>query len=218
MNKTSHELGAVNPLLITSVILTLVSAGLGGVAIWAYGNYVDQRDHVNSKISVAVADAKKAQTVEDEKSFVEREKQPTRTFVGPDDYGRVTFQYPKTWSVYVGKDGKSGGSYEAYLQPGVVPPVATTTPFATRVIVESRQYETVLKNYEALIKSSALKSSPITIGEFTGVRLDGTFTKDRKGTAVVFKIRDKTLTVASDADAFRGDFLDTVLKSLTFNP
>lgn len=218
MNNYSRESGTVNPLLITSIILTVVSAGLAGVAIWAYGNYMDQKNSVDSKISVAVVEAKKIQSDADDKKFAELEKQPTRAFVSPDDFGRVTFQYPKTWSIYVAKDGKGGGAYEAYLQPGAVPPVSTTTPYATRVVVESRQYEVVLKNYEGLVKKGTLKTTPITIGAFTGVRLDGEFTKDRKGTAVIFKIRDKTLTVASDADAFKGDFANTVLPSLTFNP
>lgn len=218
MNNLSRQSGSINPLLITSILLTLLSAGLAGVAIWAYGNYMDQKNNVDSKILVAVTDAKKIQSDEDDKKFAELEKKPTRSFVGPDDYGRVSFQYPKTWSVYVAKDGKGTGTYEAYLQPNVVPPVANTTPYATRVVVESRQYEVVLKNYEALVKKGTLKTAPITIGSFTGVRLDGEFTKDRKGTAVIFKIRDKTLTVASDADAFKSDFSDIILPSLTFNP
>lgn len=214
----TREAGAVNPLLIVSILLTLLSAGLAGFGFWAFSQYQDHKNNVDSKIAVAVVDAKKEQTAIDEKDFAEREKQPTRAFVGPDDFGRVTFQFPKTWSAYVAKDGEGGGAYEAYLQPGVVPPVANTTPFATRVVVEDKQYEQVLKNYEALVKKGTLKSSPITIGSFNGVRLDGEFSKDRKGTAVIFKIRDKALTVASDADAFRGDFNDIVLKSLTFNP
>lgn len=218
MYKTSRQAGLVNPLLITSILLSLLSAGLGGVAIWAYGNYADQKNNVDSKISAAVVDVKKLQSDADEKAFAEREKKPTRAFVGPDDFGRVSFQYPKTWSVYVAKDGSGGSAYEAYLHPGVVPPVSSTTPYAARVVVESRQYEAILKTYESLVKKGTLKSSPVTIGSFSGVRLDGEFTKDRKGSAVIFKIRDKTLTLASDAEAFRSDFDNIILKSLTFNP
>lgn len=215
MNTSHRESGAVNPLVISNVLVGLLAIVFAGVSIWAFANYQDQKNNVDSKIETAVETAKKEQADADEAEFIEREKQPTREFVGPDDLGRVTFQYPKTWSVYV---GKSGNGYEAYLNPGTVPTVSNTQPFATRVVIEDKTYDTVLKSYEARVEKKELTSAPITIGEFSGIRLDGKFSESRKGTSVIFKVRDKTLTVASDAEAFRGDFNDIVLKTLSFNP
>lgn len=217
MKTYQSEAGSVNPLVISNILVGLIAVGLAGFSIWAFVNYNDQKNNVDSKISAAVSIAKKEQTAEDEKVFLEKEKIPTREFVGPDDLGRVTFQYPKTWSVYVSKNG-SEGVFEAYLHPGVVPPVSVTQPFAARVIVENDNYEDVLKTYQKRVLSKELTSSPITIGEFSGIRLDGTFTKDRKGSLVVFKVRDKTLMVATDAETFRGDYNDIIIKSLSFNP
>ena len=74
-------------------------------------------------MNLAVAEAKKEQATLDEDKFAQREKEPNRQFVGPDDYGRLTFDYPKTWSVYVARDTSRGGTYEAYLNPITVPPV-----------------------------------------------------------------------------------------------
>ncbi len=211
------EQGSVNPLLIVSIILGLTSAGFAGGFFWAYGNFVDQRDNTDSKIAKAVTVAKTAQSAEDLKQFLEREKQPYERLVGPDDLGSVSINYPKTWSVYIAKNGL-GGSYEAYLNPVSVPLVSSTQPFATRITIDDKKYETTVQSYEPLVKKGDLKSTPVTVNTFTGVRLDGKFTATRTGSQVIFKVRDKTLIVASDADAFQTDFNDIIVKSLDFNP
>lgn len=215
MNTPTNESGAVNPLVISNIVVAVVAVILGGVSVWAFVIYQDQKNNVDSKIETAVSAAKKEQSAADEAKFLEREKLPTREFVGPDDLGRVTFQYPKTWSVYV---GKTGASYEAYLNPGTVPTVSNTQPFATRIVIEDKTYDAVLKSYEARVEKKELTSSPITIGSFSGIRLDGKFSDARKGSAVIFKVRDKTLTIATDAETFRTDFDRTILASLSFNP
>lgn len=212
---TSHESGAVNPLLISNVITGLMVVLLTGLTIWLFGGYSDYKNNSDQKVSAAVTKAKSDQKTEDETSFIEREKLPTRTYTGPADLGSVSFQYPKTWSVYVAKQSTE---LEAYLHPDTVPPVSNTQPFATRVSVENRAYETVIKVYDTLVKKGDLKSNPVTIEGFSGIRLDGKFSKEREGSAVVFKVRDKTLTVATDASAYKGDFDNTILKSLKFNP
>lgn len=216
MNKHQSELGAANPLLISSVILGVLAAGFAGGFIWAYGNYVDQRDNTSQKVAAAVTEAKKTQSADDEKQYLEREKQPTRQLVGPDDLGRVTVSYPKTWSVYVAKSGSTG--YEAYLNVGEVPAVTSTQAYAARISITEQKYETVVAGFEALVKRGDLKASPVSVNSFNGVRLDGKFSPTRSGSAVVFKVRDKTLIVASDISALRSDFDNIIIKSLDFNP
>lgn len=217
MQHSSSQTGAANPLLIASILLAFLTAGFAGLSLWSFGNYQDQKNNTDAKVAAAVTKAKNDQATSLEKDFVEREKQPYSTFTGPDDLGHVTFQYPKTWSVYVAKDGQSG-DFEAYLNPGYVPAVATDKPYATRVVISNKAYDDALKTYESLVKRGSLKSTPVTINGFTGVRLDGTFTPKREGTSVVFKVRDKTLTISTDASSFKGDFEASVLKSLDFNP
>lgn len=217
MNKINSESGAVNPLVLSNVVVGVIAVALAGFAVWSFVNYMDQKNNVDSKVNTAVAEAKKVQSDDDQKRFVEQEKLPTREFVGPEDLGRVSFQYPKTWSIYIASDG-SKGKYEAYMNPISVPTVSDSQPYAVRVTVESSSYESVLKTYEARVTKKDLSSNPVTIGSFTGIRLDGTFSKTRKGSAVIFKVRDKTLTIASDAETFKSDFDNTVLTSLSFNP
>lgn len=54
------------------------------------------------------------------------------------------------------------------------------------------------------------------IGDQNGTRLDGSFTEDIRGFAVIFKIRDKTVTIRSDAETFKGDF-NALIQTITFN-
>lgn len=207
----------MNPLLIASLLLGLLAAGFAGGFIWAYSNYVDQRDNVNDKVAAAMETAKKEQSEVDDKKLVEALKQPYTQLIGPDDFGRVTLNYPKTWSLYIAQNG-SGNSYEAYLHPGGVQAVSASQAYAARVVINSTAYETAVSSYSAAVKKGDLKSAPITVGNFTGVRLDGKFSATRTGSAVIFKVRDKTLTIATDSTAYSQDFNDVIIKSLNFNP
>ncbi len=216
MNKHNREMGSINPLLISSIILGLLTAGLAGGFIWAYTNYVDQRDNTTQKVETAVTDAKKQQAATDETQYLEKEKQPYSQLVGPDDLGRVSVSYPKTWSVYVGKSGSDG--YEAYLNPGAVPMVSQTQPYAARVTILNQAYDTYVTSFATLVKKGDLKSSPVSVNSFNGVRLDGKFSTTRSGSMVIFKVRDKTLTVSTDSDSFKSDFDNIIVKSLDFNP
>jgi hypothetical protein len=214
----SREAGAVHPLLVSSIILGILAVIFAGFSIWAYTNYVDHRDNVASKVEAAVTTAKKEQSVADEKLYLEREKQPYTQFAGPDDLGHVTFSYPKTWSLYVAKNGSKGDGYEAYLNPLSVPAITNDQAYAARVVVSNDTYEDSLDDFESAVKKGDLKSAPITINGFKGIRLDGAFSKTRSGSAVVFKVRDKTLIISTDSEGFKGDFDNVIVKSLDFNP
>ncbi len=214
-----NEKGAANVLFITTISLAVLTVGFAALAVWAYINYSAQKTNVDGKITSAVAIAKKAQADSDEAKYLAREKQPYIQFVGPDDYGRLTFDYPKNWSVYVDKDISSGGTtYAAYLNPGSVPPVsnADTQQYALRVTIESTDYDKVVASYQDLVQSGDLSSSAVSVNGNNGTRLDGNFTKNIRGSAVIYKIRDKTVTLRTDADTFKPDF-ENIIKTIKFN-
>jgi hypothetical protein len=214
--QNKHEQGGVSGSLIAIIGLVALALATGAVAIWAYLNYSEQKTNVDGKINLAVAEAKKTQGDADEAKFAEREKEPNRQFVGPDDYGRLTFDYPKTWSVYVAQDVAKGGAFEAYLNPITVPPVAATQQYSLRVLIEEKDYDQVVKSYEALVKKGDLRTTVTSSNGNDGTRLDGNFTKDIRGSAVVYKIRDKTVTLRTDADTFKPDF-ESLIKTINFN-
>lgn len=216
LQSRKHEQGAVSGSLIAIIGLIVLSLATGSAAIWAYLNYNEQKTNVDGKINLAVLEGKKEQADADEAKFAEREKEPNRQFVGPDDYGRLTFNYPKTWSVYVARDGASGGRYEAYLNPVTVPPVSATQQYSLRVIIEEKDYDQVVKSYESLVKKGDLRSSATSANGNNGTRFDGNFTKNIRGSAVIYKIRDKTVTLRTDADTFKPDF-ENIIKTIKFN-
>jgi hypothetical protein len=211
-----HEQGGVSGSLVAIIGLIILVLAAGSAAIWAYVNYNEQKTDVDGKVNLAVAEAKKEQGDIDEAKFAEREKEPNRQFVGPDDYGRLVFNYPKTWSVYIAKDGAKGGTFEAYLNPVVVPPVSSTQQYSLRILIEEKDYDQVVKTYDALVKKGDLRTSATSSSGNNGTRLDGSFSKDIRGSAVIYKIRDKTVTLQTDADTFKPDF-ENIIKTINFN-
>jgi len=220
-NLNTYQRGAINGPIIAIVTLSILVAVLGAFGGWAYMQYIDQKTNVDSIVSTAKAEAAKTQADIDNAKFTEEAKKPLMTFSGPSDYGHLTFQYPKTWSAYQATDIRDGGgvTYYAYLHPVFVPP---TTPvdqkFALRIVIEQKTYETVLASYDKQLKKGDLQSSAWTDNDngLTGTMLKGNFTTDIRGTAVLIKMRDRTLTVRTDSDIFADDY-NVVLKTLNFN-
>ncbi len=211
-----HERGLTAAIITLLVLLVIGVLGLAGLASWSYVSYSDQKNNVDAKVATAVAEAEKAQADEDEKKFAEREKEPNRVFSGPADYGLLGFNYPKTWSVYVAEDVSEGGDFEAYLNPVSVPPVSATQRYALRVTILEKEYDEVIDNYASLVEDGALRAKAFSANGQNGTRLDGNFTDDIRGAAVLFKIRDKTAVIRTDADTFKADF-EKIIKTITFN-
>jgi hypothetical protein len=210
------ETGEVSGLLVVNIALIVLVLGLGSVMIWALTNYSDQKNNVDQKIATAVEVAKDEQADADEKDFIEREKEPFKDFVGPVDLGAVTFKYPKTWNLYV-PQGR-GNEFNAYFHPDRVHGIDGDMPYAMRVSIRNESYQEVLDDYTDLIEDGFVKSKRVTVNEFEGNRLDGTFSDTIEGSVVVFKIRDKTLLVYTELANFRKDFNNIILKTLNFNP
>lgn len=217
MTTTSFsQRGAIGAPTLAIIGLSVFTVAFAGLSIWAYMNYRDQKDNVDSKVSSAVAEAEKNLGDKLEKAFVEREKEPLKSFAGPSDYGTLGFKYPKTWSVYVSNDGTKGTGYEAFFSPSVVPSVdADSSRYALHVAIVDDSYEDVLDDYSSLVKKGDLKTTATKANGQDGTRLDGNFSKDIRGAAVVYKIRDKTAIIQTDADTFKPDF-DALIQTITF--
>lgn len=217
-NRFSHQSGAVNGQLVVIICLLVVIVGLSGLSAWVYGQYIEQKTDVDGKIAVATAEARKDQSEIEEEKYAEREKEPNREFAGPEDFGRLSFAYPKTWSAYVDEDGaERGNKFTAYLNPITVPPIKSKSArFALRVVIESRQYDQVLGTYRQSIDKGDITSKPISVNGHDGTRLDGNLTRDVRGSAVLFRVRDKTITIFNEADTFKADF-EKIIKTIDFN-
>lgn len=210
-----NEVGAANTWLILTIVFVFTTLAVGGAFAWALINYFDQKDNVDTKVSSAVTSAVKKQADTDAANFEAQDKKPNRQFAGPEDFGALSFAYPKTWSTYINKDA-STGTFQAFLNPVSVPTINSTTQYALEVTIETKDYNTILNTYTGLVKKGELKSSTIKINGVDSSRLDGAFTKDIRGSAVIFKLRDKTVTIRTDADTFKTDF-EAIVASMKFN-
>lgn len=211
-----NERGAISGLQVAVIGLIILVLGLGSFGIWAFVNYNDAQSDVDAKIAVAVANAKEEKGNEDEAKFAEREKQPTKSLKAPDDYCGLTFSYPKTWSEYWSEQLTNGSDFKAYLNPGIVPPITSNQQYALRVVIEQRDFDDVVSQYENLVTKGDLKSSTTTSEGKQGTRLTGNFSSKIRGDAVIFRCRDKTITVRTDADTFKSDF-ESVIRTIDFN-
>lgn len=212
--KPSH-LGA-----ILAVVFGLLFLGALIFGAWAFSGRQDYKNNVDAKIAdasaVAVMEAETAKDAE----FVELEKLPTRTYKGSTTYGSLSFQYPKTWSVYA-EEATSGVVLDLFAFPGVVPGVTNSTLYALRVEITSTTYDTELKRFERDITSGALRSSayrPEKVPDVLGVKLDGQIDREVQGSMVMFPLRDRTIKIYTEIPEFLGDFNSIILPSITFSP
>ncbi len=204
---------------IVIIILSMTVVTFIGLFIWKADEANHLQDDVQAEIEVAVASAKDEQTEKMEAEFLEREKNPYKTFTGPSDYGQLTFQYPKTWSVYIANDASNGGNFESYFNPGEVNVVSDTTIDALRVIIRNEAFDVVAEEYrrEMERKDAQLSFESIIVNGASANRYTGKIPKtELQGIIVIFKIRDKTAVMRTDSMLFQEDF-NRVIESVTFN-
>ncbi len=205
--RNRKEQGSVNGWMIGTIGCLVLFLIAGSLAIWMFMSYTQEKNNVDSKIAVEVARGKGEQAEIDQKKFSEEAKNPRIEFVSPNEYGRVSFMYPKTWSVYVDKDGSDRGDYKAYLHPVSVPSLSNKdSRFAFRLEIINQNMDTVLKPYQNKIKKGELTASSTEFNGIAATRIDGAFEKDLRGSAVFMKVRDKTIRCSTDADTFKPDF------------
>lgn len=204
--------------LIMGIVIGFLVVIMGvfmGLFIWKNGEFSELEADFDLKIDKAVSDAKTEQALED----AEEAKKDTRQFTGPTDYGQLSFDYPKSWSVYIESDASKGGDFVAYLNPIEIEPVSNTTVYALRVTIRDKDFESVVNEYQKHLEKGDLKMETIAIGDtgatanrYTGV-IPGT---ELNGIIVIFKIRDKTAVLRTDSVTLENDF-QTILDSVKFN-
>lgn len=119
---------------IVIIALSLVSVTFIGLFVWMFMLYSGAKSDVDGQVADAVVTAVDENTTKLEGEFAEREKYPFQTFAGPTDYGALTFEYPQTWSVYVARDARNGGDFEAYFNPVEVYEVSNETIDSLRLL------------------------------------------------------------------------------------
>lgn len=216
---SKREVGSLAlPLVLTSALL-LLAFGFGG---WAFAQMLDYKNNSDAKVAQAVTTAKQQEDTAKDAAFAEAEKQPLRTYNGPEAYGSLAVSYPKTWSGYV-SDKRNGSPYvDGYFYPGVVPDTtADSSVFALRVQVVANSYANELSQFTNSTKQGSVQVSPYKLPKVPGVigaRIDGKISTDKTGTLILLPLRNMTLKIWTEAPQFQGDFNTYVLPNFTFAP
>jgi len=211
-----------NNTLIETIILIAVCVIAAIAIVFAvifFMQYNELKVNYDSDKNLEVAEAVKKQEDVDKANFAEQEKLPKTPFTGPSDYGSISFEYPKTWSVYVDSDGTNNSDYKAYFKPAWVDPVSdSASRYALRFQILNRQYTTVQSDYESKVKNGEMTSSVFNAdsNKMTGIKYEGKIEEGIQGIVVLVKVNDKTAIFQMDAEVYRKDF-EELLKSLRRN-
>lgn len=220
MKHMVDETGSVAS-LVAIVLLSVGFVGALGFGVWAFGGRQDYKNNVDAKIKTAVQANTKAVQAQDAKDYAEAAKNPLKTYTGPEAYGSVTLQYPKTWSGYVVASG-GGQPLDAYFNPDVVPSVSDQkSVFGLRVQVVSSSYSQTVTQFQGLQKQGKVTVTPYALPKVpsaVGVRVDGQITPTKQGSIVVLPVRDKTLKLWIESNQFTADFNGIILPNASFSP
>lgn len=220
--------GAVSGVGISLVFAVLLLVAAIGFGAWAFTSREDYKTNVDSKITAAVTIAKKQESSAKDAQFVQQEKQPLRTYTGPDAYGSLAISYPKTWSGVVAQaNNSSSGSgtlLDGYFYPNIVPSITDpASVFALRFQVVGTAYADVLKTLNSLQQN---KEKPTSISPYAlpkvpntvGVQVNGALPNQKTGVMVILPLRSQTLEVWTEGSQFTGDFNASILPNLSFAP
>ena len=208
-----------NTLIETLILVAvcLIAAGAIVAAVIFFMRYNELSENYDADLNTQIAAARLEEQEAAQKRLNEKLKEPYQEFTGPADYGSISFEYPKTWSVYVDKVGS--GDFMAYFQPNQVPPVSDgNSRYALRFAIYNRQYDVVAKPYIKDVDNGKLKSQNFTADNnaISGIRFEGEISKNLHGTFVIFKVNDKTAVLQTDTDLLMEDF-ERILTTLRRN-
>jgi len=206
--------GLIKTILL--IFVSLIAATFIVLFVVMYVNWNNAKTDVDGQIKLAVAEAENTLQTKLESEFEEREKYPYRTFAGPTDFGSLTFEYPKTWSVYIPDDASQAKDFNAYLNPGIVSKVSDKTVMSLRVSIVNKLTENVKTEYQKRVKSGKMTVSTTLVNGNNVDVYTGELSSKYQGIVCIFKIRDKTAIIQTDAMIFKDDFY-RVLETVRFN-
>ena len=219
---TTATAGKKDTTLIETIILVAVCVIAAAAIIFAvifFMQWNSLKTNYDSEVAMKEAAARQEQSTIDEEKAKEEKNLPFSKFTGPSDYGSISFEYPKTWSVYVKSDGMNNSDYEAFFSPYQVDPVdAQTSRYALRFKIFNQQISSVQQQYDSKLQDGSLVSSVFNADDnkITGTKYEGTVAQDMQGIIVLFKVNDKTVMLQTDALSYKQDF-ETLISKIRRN-
>lgn len=199
------------------IVVSLLAVLFIGLFIWMWVKWNDASTNVKGKVDVAVAEAKNELQTKLESEFEEKEKYPYKVFTGPTDLGELSFEYPKTWSLYVQSSANRGGDYAAYLNPGQVNVVQDDTVMALRVSIKGTLFDQAISDFAEKVRSGDMALSTTVVNGNNVNVYTGKLDNEYQGIICVFKLRDKTVMLQTDSTSVFSDDFYRILKTVKFN-
>ena len=221
MKRVVDQRGVAVGVVLGFVVLGVVCVAFAALSAWAIGERSTYKNKSDELVAAAVEENAAVLNAKMEKEFVEREKSPLETFVGPEEYGSIRAVHPKTWSIYTVL-GDSAQPLDVYMDEGFVQSVnSQTATYALRVQVTNQSYASVLQQYSGAVTAGETRLSPYKLPKnekIIGSRIEGKLDDQKKGVMVLLPLRDKTIKLWTDSDKAKTDFDNIVMKNLTFVP
>jgi len=207
---------------IASLVVTiLLLFGAIGFGVWAYLGRQDFKFNSDKKVAAAVDIAKQQESSAKDKEFIEKEKNPLTTYISSDTVGTIKLFYPKTWSVYMDESGSGNLPLSGLMHPKFVPGLQSKTAFALEVKVNNQNYANMMRQYESKSKSGLVTVTAFRLAnvpDVLGSRVDGEINNSQQGAIVLLPLRDKTITISTQSQQYKGDFDNIILPNMTFVP
>ena len=218
-----NQNGGVNGLAISLIFVILLLIGAAGFGIWAFSGRQDYKNNSDAKVGQAVTVAKQQQTKADQAIFAQEAKQPLQAYQGPEAYGSLIVNYPKTWSAYVDASGQGGVLVNGYFAPGVVPSVNNpNSVFALQVQVLGQAYNQVVQTFNGQQQAGKLAISAYALPKLpkvVGIEVTGQIVQQGPTTTmVVLPLRSETLEISTQGTQYLGDFNNNILPNFSFSP
>jgi hypothetical protein len=214
---SSSENGSLVPPLIIVTLLLFVALGFGA---WSFMGLQDYKNNSDIKAAAAAKQATDTEALKKDAQFAEAEKSPLKTFTSSETFGSLTFQYPKTWSLYESKT-TTAKPLDNFFNPNSVPDEAFRKPYALRLQVVDVPYITILKGFDKSVASAESSMSAfrfVKVPSVLGSMVKGPVGNSDTGTMVLVPLRDKTLILWTEGTSNSADFVNSVLPSVSFTP
>ncbi len=218
--------GAVNGVGVGLVLVSILLIGAIAFSVWAFAGRQDYKNNVDSKVASAVDQAKQAEDKLKDQQAAEAAKLPLRTYNGPETYGSMEVNFPRSWSAYIDDTGNNSNALvDGYFHPDVVPSITSqSSVFALRIRVVNQPYSQVLQslnglqsNHQATFSAYALPKLPKVVG----IRVKGTMQVEQDSKTVdmvILPLRSDTLELWTEGDRFSADFNNNILPNFSFSP
>jgi hypothetical protein len=217
-----NQNGEINLTIPFYVVAVLFVASLI-FAIWAFSGRQNYKNNADQLVSSAVSLGDQQQLASDSKKFALEAEQPLIQYDGPEAYGSLIVNYPKTWSSYVGTSGSGGYPVDGYFFPGTLPSVndSDSTNFALRVQVENTNYNNILTQYSQQQLAGTVTVAPYSLPKLpsvVGVKIVGKLLMGKQGTLVILPLRSEAVEIWTEGTQYLNDFNNNILPNLSFSP